>query len=281
MDDSTPKHSAGPAGKQKRDQSNIQFPYGDLSDAISVANAMMKNGGVPCEPDQLAAALGQTPTSGNFRMKVATARIFGVIETVQGKYQLTDLGFNILDKDREKAARVEAFLRVPLYRKVYEDFKGKMLPPRPAALQRTFVEFGVAPKQGERARQAFDRSAQQAGFFDQAGRERLIRPLVSEIASSEPAQGAQGGSDGAEREREGGGGNNGGGRRPPPGDLHPFIQGLLDTLPEPETTWTVEGRAKWLQAAANIFDLIYKGDGVVTVKAQPDHHAEHGSGHGA
>ena len=52
--------------------------------------------------------------------------------------------------------------------------------------------------------------------------------------------------------------------------LHPFVQGLLDSLPEPETNWTVEGRAKWLQAAANIFDLMYKGNGDISVTATSD-----------
>ena len=49
--------------------------------------------------------------------------------------------------------------------------------------------------------------------------------------------------------------------------LHPFIQGLLDTLPAPDTNLTVEGRAKWLQAAANIFDLIYKDSGEIRSRA--------------
>src|SRR3546814_3404924 len=42
--------------------------------------------------------------------------------------------------------------------------------------------------------------------------------------------------------------------------LHPFIRGLLDKLPEPETEWAMHGtagRIKWLQTAANIFDMIY------------------------
>lgn len=46
----------------------------------------------------------------------------------------------------------------------------------------------------------------------------------------------------------GGGGGNG---------LHPFIEGLLKTLPQPETVWELDKRAKWLQAAGHIFDLIY------------------------
>jgi len=55
----------------------------------------------------------------------------------------------------------------------------------------------------------------------------------------------------------------GGGKR----TLHPFIQGLLDTLPEQGTLWTVEGRAAWLQAAAQNFTLIYKGEGKIDIHA--------------
>ncbi len=49
--------------------------------------------------------------------------------------------------------------------------------------------------------------------------------------------------------------------------MNPFIRGLLDSLPPPESEWTGEARAEWLQAAAQIFKLIYKGgeDGRVIV----------------
>lgn len=48
---------------------------------------------------------------------------------------------------------------------------------------------------------------------------------------------------------------------------HPFVVGLLRKLPEPESNWTARDRAKWLQTASNIFDLMYTGgdDGVVEV----------------
>lgn len=38
---------------------------------------------------------------------------------------------------------------------------------------------------------------------------------------------------------------------------HPFIAGLLKTLPKPETEWTMAGRIKWLQTASNVFGLMY------------------------
>lgn len=272
--DDMPEETAGPspegsvdASKPNRDQSTIQFPYGDLDDAVSVATALLGCGGVPCDADQLAAAMQQSPTSGSFRTKIATARIFGVIETVQGRYQLTDLGFAITDSGRQRSARTDAFLHVPLYRRLYDEFRNRQLPPRPIALERTLVGFGVAQKQADRARQAFDRSAQQAGFFAHGGRERLIRPT-----------GAGPNDRGAEAEDLGGAetppehlpppnGRTGGGGG---GGMHPFIVGLLETLPAPNTVWSIEGRAAWLETAASVFKLLYQGDGRITITAQPE-----------
>lgn len=46
-------------------------------------------------------------------------------------------------------------------------------------------------------------------------------------------------------------------------NLHPFIKGLIDKLPEPDTNWPLEDRVKWLSTAANIFDLMYKNDDLI------------------
>ena len=39
----------------------------------------------------------------------------------------------------------------------------------------------------------------------------------------------------------------------------PLIVALVDKLPKPDTIWSLEDRAKWLRAAAIIFNLVYKG----------------------
>ena len=39
--------------------------------------------------------------------------------------------------------------------------------------------------------------------------------------------------------------------------LHPFVAGLIQTLPESDTVFLYENRRAWLQAAADIFDLLY------------------------
>ena len=40
----------------------------------------------------------------------------------------------------------------------------------------------------------------------------------------------------------------------------PLIQALVSKLPKPNTIWPIGDRAKWLQAVAMAFNLIYKPD---------------------
>ncbi len=240
--------------RQSRDQSTIQFPYGDLNDASAVANALIANGGHPADIDQLAGMMKQQPNSGNFRLKIATARMFGVIETVSNKYTLTDLGFAIVDEARKKPALADAFLNVPLYKRVYDDYRNKQLPPRPLALERAFIGYGVAPKQADRARHAFDRSGRIAGYFEH-GNDRLIRPVVGSFNATSPAEGdapeplTADQNPPAPKRKSGDGGDG----------YHPFIQGLLKELPEPGTEFKMQMRMKWLRLAASAFDMIYEG----------------------
>jgi hypothetical protein len=135
-------------------------------------------------------------------------------------------------------------------------------PPRLHGLEQAFVRFGVALKQRGAARLAFDESGRQAGFFDN-GMDRLVEPIIA-------GGGGSGDRGRLPTETPDGEPPHRGGRstkkvHPEESGFHPFIQGLLDTLPAPETTWSIEGRGKWLQTAANIFDLIYMGDGTITV----------------
>lgn len=265
-----PKLKLLPKPKPKRVaiQSTISFPYRDLESGISVAQAIHNAGAVSLTTDQLAGVMGLQAGSGNFVLKAGTARIFGLVTYSAQKYELTDLGFEISEKDdkRQKAARAKAFLTVPLYRRVYDDFKGRQLPPR-LGLEQAFVRYGVSIKQKVAARQAFEKSATQAGFFN-AAQDRLVEPIIVGTPSPERSRQAVDVIDFTDE-------NNPPASAPitrtkPNDGLHPFIQGLLDTLPPPQTAWTVEGRAKWLQAAANIFDLIYTGDGEIAVIAKSE-----------
>ena len=39
---------------------------------------------------------------------------------------------------------------------------------------------------------------------------------------------------------------------------NPLIQALVDRLPKSDGIWSVDDRAKWLKAAAMIFNLVYR-----------------------
>jgi hypothetical protein len=262
------KRLKGKLIKRQVVQSSIVFPYMDLETAISVAFAIYGAGGVPLSRDQLAGVMKTSAGSGTFLTKTSTARIFGLVAYTQSKFELTNLGFSIVDSDekRKLAARAESFLTVPLYKRVYDEFKGRPLPPRPHGLEQAFARFGVPSKQTYSARLAFDKSAKQGGFFT-ASPDRLIEPIIGAVPAADRNRPTADEENDRDSERGRFASESGG---PETSGLHPFIQGLLSSLPEPETNWTMEGRAKWLQAAANIFDLMYKGTGNITITAKPE-----------
>lgn len=259
--------AAKSSGGRTNERSAIAFPYMDLDDGIDVAKKLYDRRGISsCPLDELAAEMKQTTSSGNFRLKTGTARTFGLVEKDgQSSLKLTELGCRLVSPDGETAAKADAFLTVPLYNQIYEKYLGKLLPPT-KALEREMQTLGVAAKQTDKARMAFYRSARQAGYFN-SGEDRLVRPKMVSSTGAPAETLDQHVADAPPGER-----NTNAPRRKGSGDgggHHPFVQGLLETMPEPGTMWTIEGRASWLEAAANIFTLIYKGEGRIAVQAMP------------
>jgi hypothetical protein len=236
--------------KQERERSTIEFPYLSLDVAMEIAKAVHGTGGSRAGTDQVAAHLGESATGGAFRNKVATARIFGLAIYANDTVTLTPLGSRLNDPDQVKAAKAEAFLTVPLYRRIYDDYKGLVLPPTNSALEAVIEGYGVSAKQKDKARQAFQRSAVLAGFFAY-GNTKLVYPA----SGGEPKSSVKPKDEEPLPPARKGGGNGSSGAG---GGLHTSIQGLLEELPPPHTDWPLEGRKKWLQSALSIFDLIYE-----------------------
>jgi hypothetical protein len=154
-------------------------------------------------------------------------------------------------------------MRVPLYSAVYDKYKGQKLPPM-KALEREMAALGVAAKQADKARQAFERSARQAGFFE-AGDDRLVRPKIELPAAKGDSDPPEGGKGEAERERQHRRRDDDGG-----GPQDPLIVGLVKRLPEAGTTWDANARAAWLRLATSIFDVVYLGaDGEIAIEVKP------------
>jgi hypothetical protein len=231
---------------------------------LSFPTAVRDVGGQSCTLDQLAAQLKQSANSGAFRLRTSYPRIFGLAETERGTIQLTDLGMRIVDPSQEAGARVEAFLRVPLYKAIYEKYKGYTLPPA-AALEREMAGLGVSSKQTDKARQAFDRSARQAGFY-WSGQDRLVIPVVKGEAPNSrpldpgtPGAGSQTG-EGITNRNRGSGGDGGGGT----GDA--LLDALISKLPPTGQAWGVDERVAWLSLMAMGFQMTYGAERAIEVK---------------
>jgi hypothetical protein len=249
------------AGKRAvADRSTIAFPYVPLEDAIAVARTIFESG-ISLSRDQIGALLGADPSSGGFRLKLSAARTFKLIDIADGRYELSDIGIRILSTDETEAriARRDAFLAVPLYLKAFEAFKGRVLPPRPAGVESAFVNFGVAPKQKDKARLAFEKSALSAGFFH-AGKDRLVEPIIgtpntvsilktNHHTPADPAQAPQH-EESPPRQSE---------VANDPSE-EKLIRGMLDRLPPLGEPWSIGDRARWLRRLAHNLAMVYAPD---------------------
>jgi hypothetical protein len=253
MMDNTNNSNMEPQGadERKRFRSEIEFPYSDLESAVEVAQTIHSKAGSSCAIDELAAWMGQTATGGTFRTRLGAAKMFGLIDANQGQATLTSAGRDSLDNSGdERAARVAAFLNVELFRAMYDQHKGAALPPSPA-IERQMEQLGVSPKQKERARQTFMRSAQYAGFIDQATG-RFVKPGYAN-AKCDPKQQdqAKDQDDSPRKKRDGGGGGL---------DLDPLLIALLKKVPSADKGWPGPARVRWFRTFAMNVSQIYDGD---------------------
>jgi len=233
------------ASKSAKERSSIAFPYVDLHDAISVAKAIHEKAGDSATISHLATWLSHDSiNSGAFRMKLYGARIFGLIKIEKNHAVLTTLGRQIADPSSEKVAKAKAFLNVPLYKSTFEKYDGYQLP-SDSGLESVFVNLGVSDKQKTRARQIFQRSAKQAGFFEY-GKDRLVAPVFAKDGASTATTPPIAKIEESPAEKI-----------VPPSSKHPLIAALFETVPDEGVAWDGTSRDKWLETAKSIFDLIY------------------------
>ncbi|HUA33127.1 MAG TPA: hypothetical protein VMA09_05940 [Candidatus Binataceae bacterium] len=155
--------------------------------------------------------------------------------------------FEIVRPDKAQQAKARAFLSVPLYKAIYEKYKGRLLGGN-AVLEQDMVDLGVAEKQKARARQGFQRSAEQAKL----GRDRLVLPAgVSLDSRPTPSNGEKG----RKMEHQ---------QQPqftPSGDVNPVLSFLLKSLPPSGSDWPQDARQQWMRMLELALDEMYKRSG--------------------
>lgn len=235
--------------------STIAFPYGGLDDAEQLAVQVHEQYGTTASPSQVAAALGLSSNSGTFRVRIATARTFGVLDSrrTTGDYSLTDLGRRLTDPTAQARARVDAFMNVPLYKALFDQYEDRPLPAE-RGLEAEIIRLGVTPKSVARARQAFQRSARHAGLFH-AGSNRLVIPALRRQPASAADPASVGNPEPSRQEA------------PVTTSMQqgftfsdPLIEGLVRRLPKPGETFTSVQRKKWIGLAENILEAVFGTD---------------------
>jgi hypothetical protein len=223
---------------------------------LKVAEPIHTRGGGVCDIDQLAAWLGYKSTSsGTFASRLSSARYFGLIgNTKGGRVAITDRARAILApvmQDDAINGRAEAFLSVPLYKMVFDRFRGTTLPPDVGLANLFEQEYKILAERKQQAVRVFKDSATQAGFFQSAS-DRLIRPAATAVSTPTPAatEIKREDSPAPERPRRFGGGGDGTG-------INPSILGLLQQLPQPDAPWSAAEQKSFLDAFTAVVKFIY------------------------
>lgn len=242
----------------KRAISGVAYPYFDHDSSIRVADVIQNVGGGNCASDFLAAKLGYTSIrSGTYLTRLAAARMFGYVSTSGGNFFVTERGRAIISPvmpEDSVSAKIDGFLDVPLFAKIFEDFKGKQLP-HEVGLKNLFLNtYKIVPDRVDSAARVFFNSAEQCGFFE-SGRDRLIKPAVSQGKSTLPTTPEAPASSevplSVDKPRGGGSGDGGS------GGVDTAIIGLLRKLPAQGESWTTAEQTRFLTAFTHTIQFLY------------------------
>ena len=245
-------------------RSGISSPYFDLGASIAVAETVYTKGGGTASPDQLAPWLGYKSTaSGTYLTRISAAnKHFGLIDVNGGRITATERAKTIIAPvmpDDAISAKIDAFLSVPLFAKVFEQFRGNSLPPEVGLKNLFLTHYKILPDRVAQSVRVFLNSAEQAGFFSTTGdRSRLVKPSLQTLGP-QPVSNAsttQREYDEPPQDRAKVGGGFGGGNDGT-GGVHSAIVGLLRELPPPGTPWADAKKQRFLDAFKATVDFIY------------------------
>src|SRR5260370_14460184 len=102
-DSSSPQDELAVGDKPRRKMSAIAFPYYDLENVLEIARKIHDHAGYSaCEVADLSGWLGQTITSGTFRLRMSAARMFGLIRGDLGQVALTEIVVRAIDPPTDR-----------------------------------------------------------------------------------------------------------------------------------------------------------------------------------
>lgn len=171
------------------------FPRRTLEQALRVARAIKEyNGGNPWVPAEVAGALNLGPRSSNFFYISAASRDHGLTSGSRdtAEIAITDLGRRTVYPESpadEKAALLEAFMNVEVYRRVLEHFGGNKLPERRFLENTLHQTFGIDPSLHDEFLDLFDKNTRFLGIGAEFSRTPSVPTAPPASASGAPLDG--------------------------------------------------------------------------------------------
>ncbi len=176
------KTAAKKAAKQKR-----PFPTETLESSVMVAQKIKElNGGNPWPPADVANSMGYSPKTNTFYYLTASARDYGFTEGTRDteKIAIADIGRKFVyagNQDEEKQSLQEAFFNVPIFKQVYEHYKGSTLPELKYLGNTLESEFNLSPEYHEDFHRLFQsncRYIQKFGDFAENNSETTFHTIA-------------------------------------------------------------------------------------------------------
>ncbi len=194
--DATPNPAADTGTKKKqRTAAQTKYAVYTLADAVAVADTIHRQGGGVAASDELAIFLGyKSANNGAYYDKISASRMFGLIQGQGARITLTKRAEQVLMPvfpEQAAHAKVEAWMDVPLFAAIYEEFRGRQLPPEEGLKNLMRTKYGVPPSRVDSAYRALIESADQAGFFSRGTRTHLIVPRTGTDAPINVAREAE------------------------------------------------------------------------------------------
>jgi hypothetical protein len=116
---------------QKRIGYGVKIPLLSFESAIIIIKQLVGMGGIDGSQDALSRILNNSPSSSSYFLKVRALKSFGLINTEGNNYHLTDLATKIVQPQspiEHDEAIFESFTRQETLIKIWENYKGKILP---------------------------------------------------------------------------------------------------------------------------------------------------------
>src|SRR5438128_8216900 len=167
-------NEANGSDKDESSKKRTRLPKGSVTPAFNLEEAsdiiirIYELAGSDASYDVVGRITSNSPGSSVFARKLITLKNYGLIVDENRTVKLTDTGRQIATprSSTERAlALKQAFLSVPLYARVYDKFKGRLLPPDEFLIN-TFIEYVPTKELATTWMDGFKKSAKKAGLLE-------------------------------------------------------------------------------------------------------------------